>query len=202
MNWFVAAGLAAATATAALSSPLPGGAGNDHELRFRPVLAEVPPVDANGGMTDPEADAAIASCDVAALEALASIPTTEASADDAEACVVLEPHDPEVGSRFFLGRTTLTEDDVRRAKRKSVGGQYVINLRLTKAGLEELNDLAVQLFPKPPPQNQVAIVLDGVVLSAPAFQATEFDDVVVITGDFTRREARSIAGDINRANED
>ena len=53
--------------------------------------------------------------------------------------------------------------------------------------------MAGNQFPLPPPQNQLAITLDGIVQSAPAFQEGEFPSNVVITGDFSRSEAEDLA---------
>ncbi len=44
----------------------------------------------------------------------------------------------------------------------------------------------------------LAIVLDGEVQSAPTVNAPSFDDMVSITGSFTEREARDLAGVLNR----
>lgn len=79
------------------------------------------------------------------------------------------------------------------------GSGYVIDLKLTRSGVERLNALAAELFPKPPPENEVAIVLDGAILSAPAFQDTEYEAGVVISGNFTRDEAVSFARGIRSA---
>ena len=55
------------------------------------------------------------------------------------------------------------------------------------------NGLAAELFPKQSPQNSVAIVLDGVVQTAPAFQTSSFTGAVQISGNFTRAEAEALA---------
>jgi preprotein translocase subunit SecD len=64
-----------------------------------------------------------------------------------------------------------------------------------------LNELAAASFAQPPPQNQAALVLNGKVLSAPAFQTTTFDDrvAIAISGGFSRAEAKELARLINRS---
>lgn len=68
------------------------------------------------------------------------------------------------------------------------------------------NNLASQCFNTAPTcpstqpglRGQLAIVLDGVVQSAPQVNQPNFTDSVAITGDFTEGEARSLAGVLNR----
>jgi len=63
--------------------------------------------------------------------------------------------------------------------------------------LKKFNDLAASSFPKSAPQNEVAIALDALVYSAPAFQASSFSGPVQITGNFTPGEAADLAKVIN-----
>ncbi len=68
------------------------------------------------------------------------------------------------------------------------------------------NNLASQCFNTAPTcpstqpglRGQLAIVLDGVVQSAPQVNQPNFTDSVAITGDFTESEARSLASVLNR----
>ena len=77
------------------------------------------------------------------------------------------------GRATCLGPAALTGQGRRAAPtRSSAAGQgYVVDLTLERRrAATKFNALAAEAFPKPPPQNQVAIVLDGIVQSAPAFQ--------------------------------
>ena len=65
-----------------------------------------------------------------------------------------------------------------------------------RAGIDSFNAIAAQCQPPSPtcPTGQLAIVLDGVVQSAPTIQAPAFErDQITITGQFTEREAKDLA---------
>jgi preprotein translocase subunit SecD len=70
-------------------------------------------------------------------------------------------------------------------------------MTLKSEGLKKFNDLAAASFPKSSPQNEVAIALDALVYSAPAFQASSFSGPVQITGNFTPSQASDLAKVIN-----
>jgi preprotein translocase subunit SecD len=70
-------------------------------------------------------------------------------------------------------------------------------MKLSGSGLQKFNDLAATSYGQPSPQDQVAIVLDGVVQSNPAFQSPNFDGDVQITGSFSSSEASDLAKLIN-----
>jgi preprotein translocase subunit SecD len=190
--------------------------GRTAELRFRPVLAELPPEGATTTTSttavpgapatdsttttsttlspnDEAARAAVASCDVNQLATLTEIPTTNLADDTRDTCVVLPVKDGG-GSRLFLGPTALTGKGVAGAKREFQQGQgYAVSVEFNDEGAQAFDQLAATSFPLPPPQNQVAIVLDGVVQSAPAFQQASFQGDVQITGNFTGDEADDLA---------
>ena len=64
---------------------------------------------------------------------------------------------------------------------------------------EAFNAIALECFEAAAtcPTSQIAIVFDGVVLSAPTVNAPTFDDFVSITGQFTQQEAEQLADSIN-----
>jgi preprotein translocase subunit SecD len=174
--------------------------GRTAELRFRPVLAELPATARGAPPPDDAAKAAIASCDAAAFQAAfpdpAQIPTTAAADDKADACVVLPSRQEERQQvRYYLGATALSGADTSGAKSEFQQGQgYGVTLDLKGSGSEKINALASQAFSKPPPQNQMAIVLDSVVQSAPRFQTADFGGgPVQITGSFSQGEADDLA---------
>jgi len=202
--------------------------GQTAELRFRPVIAELPPEGAQvtttttpptttiGGAPEPSTTtttvapddaavkAAIAACDEAQVAMLvnagASLPTTSRADDTRKACVVLPTReDGADGPRLFLGPTELTGRGVDDAKsRFSQGRGYAVDMSLNGGGEQKFNALAAESFPKSPPQNRVAIVLDGEVQSSPAFQEASFaGGDVQITGQFSPDEANDLATIIN-----
>lgn len=145
------------------------------------------------------ARAAIAACDSAAIAQLTRLPTTTRVDDVRDQCVVLPlrvSDDDEVASRLLLGPTALTGEDVDKA-RSRFNNEYLVLMTLTGDGLQKFNDLAGRSFGQPSPQDQVAIVLDGIVQSNPAFQEPTFDDDVSITGNFSSTEASDLAKLIN-----
>ena len=182
--------------------------GRTAELRFRPVLAELPPEGAVASTTtttratttspggaaetttaptttttlsadDKVVKAAVASCDpnqvIALLSGGTEVPTTDLAADKRDACVVLPLRDEQGASRLYLGPTKFTGKGVDDAKSRFAQGEgYTVDMSLNDGGQAAFNALAGESFPKAPPQNQVAIVLDGVVQSNPAFQEASF----------------------------
>jgi SecD-like export protein len=69
-----------------------------------------------------------------------------------------------------------------------------VDLQLTAKGMDTFNGLAANGFGKPAPLNQIALILDGTVESAPQFNEPHFDgNAVRISGNFTDAEARRAA---------
>jgi preprotein translocase subunit SecD len=205
--------------------------GQTAELRFRPVLAELPaagetvsttttgpsttlvPGAAPGAtstttttLTPDQAaiKAAVASCDpnqvIALLQAGTKVPTTDRADDTRTACVILplRADDEASAPRLYLGPTELTGEGVDDAKSRFAQGEgYTVDMSLNDQGQAAFNALAGESFPRPPPQNQVAIVLDGVVQSNPAFQQASFPSGEVQitggTGGFDPTEASDLA---------
>jgi preprotein translocase subunit SecD len=200
--------------------------GRTAELRFRPVLAELPPegvsvsttttgatsttVAGEAAPTTPttlSADqevvtAAVASCDpnqvVTLLQNGTDVPTTNLADDERGECVVLPMRGGQDAGRLYLGPTRFTGRGVDDAKsRFSQGEGYTVDMNLNDRGQDAFNALAGESFPKPPPQNQVAIVLDGVVQSNPAFREASYPSGNVQisggTGGFTPEDAEDLA---------
>lgn len=193
--------------------------GRTAQLRFRPVLAQVPALPATpkgstttttNPATTAAAAAAIASCDANAVSTLlssgGSIPSTPLEKDSGTACVVLPVRNSK--SRLLLGPVSptptlglpsgLSGSDVDSAKSTFAQGQgYAVEMTLKSAGLTKFNALAATSFNKQSPQNEVAIVLDGLVYSNPAFQTSSFSGPVQITGNFSPGQASDLATVIN-----
>jgi len=193
--------------------------GKTAELRFRPVTTQLPSeaaqakaattttTTAPGATTtttppQPSTDAAraaIAKCDDATVSTLTTIPTTTRAADVRNACVVL-PNKPggKNAPRYYLGKAGLTGKVVSSAKAEFVSGSgWVVNMNLTDKGSSQWDNLAQQQFHK-----QVAIVLDGIVQSAPTIQPDQqafssFAGKAQISGGFTGSAASDLAKLIN-----
>ncbi len=78
---------------------------------------------------------------------------------------------------------------------------FLVNVNLRGGeGQDTWNNLASQCFNVAPtcPTQRLAIVLDGVVQSAPTVQQPNFTDAVSITGNFTQGEADELSSVLNR----
>ena len=139
--------------------------GQTAELRFRPVLEpNVPPAEQS------------------------DVKTTPREEDRPEREVVLPGKDGDV--RYRLGPAELTGRILEgaRAEFDATTGQWKVNFTLNDEGSKAFDELAARNVNK-----QVAIVLDGVVQSAPTIQTANFGGSGEITGDFTEREAKDLA---------
>lgn len=197
--------------------------GQTAQLRFRPVLAQLGPEGTTASTTtttgapgasttaptttttlpkseqDAAAAAAIASCDTTKIGQLTTIPTTSRADDVANKCIVAK--DRSSDNRFLLGPTAMTGKGVSSAKSEfSAGNGWVVLMNLNDRGSKQFNALAGKSYGQTPPTDQVAIVLDGVVQSNPAFQAASFSGPVQISGGsngFSQSDAEDLAKLIN-----
>ena len=71
--------------------------------------------------------------------------------------------------------------------------KWSVSLDFDTEGAKALADISTDLYDNQPPQNQFAIVLDGVVYSAPSFLEPITGGSAQITGDFTIDEANDLA---------
>lgn len=169
--------------------------GKTAELRFRPVITTLPPevkrkVTTPTGATQPGAAPTTTTTP-------GEIPTTRPEDDKAGSPVVL-PGRPESGKapiRHQLGPTELTGRAVDTAKAtyesSAQGGSpgWGVNVTFTSKGLQQFNQKVAQ----PNVGKPVAIVLDGVVQSAPVIQEATFTGAVRISGRFTQSQAEDLA---------
>jgi preprotein translocase subunit SecD len=117
-------------------------------------------------------------------------PTKVSTVDDPKAIVTLPYREGDEQNRdiaLCLGPAELTGEAVKTA-RAAFDSQWHVSVSFTKKGLDQFNELAAKYF-----QRQVAIVLDGVVQSAPTINAQKFDRGAEISGSFTEDEARDLA---------
>ncbi|MGZ4691393.1 MAG: protein translocase subunit SecD [Acidimicrobiia bacterium] len=182
--------------------------GKTAELRFRPVLNVLPAdTSATSTTTTTKAKTSTTLAAGATTSSTASTTTTttpaiknSTPAEDTAGATVILPGRPVNGKpspvRYQLGPARLVGKDVSGAKAEFLsGGQgWVVNLSLKDSGSTLFNQLASESFGKQSPQNSVAIVLDGVVQSAPAFQTSNFSGgQVQISGNFSEGDAKDLA---------
>ncbi len=75
-------------------------------------------------------------------------------------------------------------------------GQWAVNIDFDAEGTKAFADTTRTLQPLPPPTNQFAIVLDGLVISAPRVISPILDGNAEITGNFTQDEATTLANQL------
>ena len=129
---------------------------------------------------------------------------TPAELDDPEECVVLPElgDDGEIVARYYLGPAALTGDALEGAD-AVVGqagiGEWTVNVvfRGGAEGIDLFNQVAALCNTGEPttcPTGQLAIVLDGFVVSAPTIQQPVFErDQIQISGAFGEGEAKDLA---------
>ncbi|MFM1952016.1 MAG: hypothetical protein RJA33_810 [Actinomycetota bacterium] len=170
--------------------------GQTAELRFRQVLATGAGVAGSGsdsaspvpGISD------LANIQFAALDCSleenrsvgANAPaeqSTLACAEDGTTKYILAPAE-------VLGRQV---DKAEYGMDSQSGTQYIVSLTFNGEGTKAFGDLTARVTSLPSPQNQVAIVLDGVVISAPSINEAIPGGSAQITGNFTQVEAANLA---------
>lgn len=72
-------------------------------------------------------------------------------------------------------------------------GGWQVNLTFDASGAKALADVSTKLYQQPPPTNQFAIVLDGLVQSSPYFQEPILGGTASINGNFTAQGARDLS---------
>ncbi|NDA80422.1 MAG: protein translocase subunit SecD [Actinobacteria bacterium] len=99
-------------------------------------------------------------------------------------------------SRFVLGPAEVLGRQVRSASaaidQQGTGGWFV-TLNFNKEGTKKFGEITQRVVSLTPPQNQVAIVLDGLVVSAPRIIDAILGGQAQITGNFTQQEASDLA---------
>jgi len=99
-------------------------------------------------------------------------------------------------SRYVLGPAEVLGRQVRTATagidQQGTGGWFV-SLAFNKEGTKKFGEITQRVVSLTPPQNQVAIVLDGLVVSSPRIIDAILGGQAQITGNFTQQEASDLA---------
>lgn len=162
------------------------------QLRFRPVLAELPPGPPTGSATERQStDPAAQQAAAQAFDCAQGKPDPLGGRDDP--ALPLISCDRTQGTKYILGPGFLSGADVSRvdASLDPQTGSSVINLSFTAKGAETWAEWTGRNVGK-----QVAVVLRSRVLTAPAVQSAITGGETQITGKFTLPEARQLARDI------
>ena len=104
--------------------------------------------------------------------------------------------DRDGSARYILGPAEVLGTQVKKATaaidQAGRGGWYVA-LDFNKEGTTKFGAITQRVVSLTAPQNQVAIVLDGLVVSAPRIISAIIGGSAQITGDFTQQEASDLA---------
>ncbi len=86
---------------------------------------------------------------------------------------------------------------LRTTSQGVVTNEWVVQLEFTPAGTAAFSETTQRLVSLPPPQNQFAMVLDGLVISAPRVNDPITNGSAEISGTFTRESAATLANQLN-----
>ena len=107
-------------------------------------------------------------------------------------------------AKYVLGPVALAGTEIstatsglRTGPNGAVTGEWVVNLDLNNKGAAAFRDVTTTIQPLTEPLNQFAMVLDGLVISAPRVEAVITNGQAVISGSFTRESAATLARQLN-----
>ena len=189
------------------------------QMRFRPVLAITDPA-----VVEPAADAAPIPPKAAPdSPSDAAFYVTDAVLAQANALDCADPKNLTGGlsgpddealvtcgddgsAKYILGPVEIQGDEIARASSGlrststgAVTNEWVANIEFTRVGRPVFREVTTRLQGLTPPQNQFAMVLDGLVISAPSLApgVVISDGKAEISGTFTRATATLLANQLN-----
>ncbi|WP_198358624.1 SecDF P1 head subdomain-containing protein [Streptomyces fildesensis] len=155
------------------------------ELGFRPVLG-------GDSSVPPELQRQFT-----AFDCMAPVPAGAPALSPTSPTVACDRTGP---TKYVLGPVALSGRDVTSAKASldaQTGNGWTINLVLTSAGGRKFAELTGRLSQQSAPANQIGIVLDRQVISAPSVSQSITGGAVQISGNFTRTSAQDLAAQIS-----
>lgn len=162
-----------------------------------PTATPEPSAPVGPGQVTPELQQRFAELDCADPEAVRQS-LREPGLDDPDVSVVT--CDEEGAEKFILGPAEVLGTDVSGAsaglQTNSQGistGGWVVQLDFTGDGKKKFGDITRRLFAEQGDLNRFAIVLDGLVVSAPTTNAVITNGQAEISGNFTQAEATDLA---------
>lgn len=164
--------------------------GQTAQLSFRPVLCQVPAyTKPPKGVKAPSSSSSL-QCPTSQAQStdISYVPNSPISNVPQSKPALLPIHN-NPSSRYIVGPTLLTGSALKTAfAGVDSSGNWIVNFSLTSAGSPKFDAIATKYY-----QKQVAIVLDGVVESAPTINAKTFGGQGQISGTFTQSQAQSLA---------
>jgi preprotein translocase subunit SecD len=170
--------------------------GQTAELRFRQVLASGSGIPAAGdaGATPAAGVSAADNAKFAALDCTKPENLQGNGADDASA--VLVTCDRAGGTKYILAPAEVLGRQISKASAgldPQAGSAWFVSLTFDNEGTSAFGALTARVTSLPEPTNQVAIVLDGLVVSSPRINEAIPSGSAQITGSFTQLEAQDLA---------
>ncbi|WP_307858206.1 protein translocase subunit SecD [Cellulomonas fulva] len=108
------------------------------------------------------------------------------------------------GLKYILGPVEIDGSEIDSASsgletlaNGTVGTRWVVNMEFTSEGASEFADVTTRLSTLTQPQNQFAMVLDGLIISAPSVDETIPNGKAQISGSFTQASAAELANRLN-----
>ncbi|MEV0534227.1 hypothetical protein [Kitasatospora sp. NPDC050463] len=171
-------------------------------LDFRPVLAVAAgAADPAAGSADPAPTGTVPpelASRFAALSCAGPDTALAAAIDPAAAlaiCGAATKADP-VAMRFALAPAAVRGTDIAKASAafdSQFGAGWQVTVEFTAGGGNAFADLTGRIAPQPAPANQLAISVDGTVVSHPYVAQAITGGAAVISGSFTEDEAKDLA---------
>ena len=172
--------------------------GQTAELRFRQVLVSGSPLaSAKAGKafaTPPAGVSAATNAKYAALDCTKAANRQGSGADLATEAIVA--CDRTGASKYILAPAEVLGRQISTASaaiNQTTGSGWYILLNFNNEGTKAFGTLTTRVTKLPAPQNEVAIVLDGLVVSAPAIIEAINSGSAQITGSFTQTQAVDLA---------
>ena len=170
--------------------------GQTAELRFRQVLAAGSgiPSGTDAAATPAAGVSAEDNAKFAALDCTKPENLQGTGADDEAA--VLVTCDRAGGTKYILAPAEVLGRQISKASAgldTQAGSAWFVSLTFDNEGTSAFGALTTRVTSLPEPTNQVAIVLDGLVVSAPRITEAIPSGTAQITGSFTQLEAQDLA---------
>ena len=123
---------------------------------------------------------------------------------DKEVVYLGQSNDPTTALKYRLGPVIISGGDMKKATAVLSGGsqtqittQWTVQFELNGSGSDAFGEATTKAVTLPPPQNQIAIVVDREIISSPRVDSPITGGTGVISGGFTEQEAKDLATQLN-----
>ena len=172
--------------------------GQTAELRFRQVLASGAPGAVITTTTTPATPPTGVSVELnhqyAALDCTKASNLQGTGTDNPKQAIAA--CDRSGSGKYILAPAEVLGVDISKASaaiNQSTGSGWFVLLNFNNNGTKKFGDLTTRVTKLPAPQNEIAIVLDGLVVSAPRINEAITAGSAEITGSFTQTDATDLA---------